>query len=345
MNIIIQKNILRNCLTKMEINNITKIFILEFFKNSIIKDENGVLIISKVNKDIEDFIGKKSPYKLVFDINMHNKIKDSELIMQGSYFLSSLRDFLIDKGITSLKKIIFNQDLINSNILMIGKGKIIDIKQIKFNYLAEFNFISSFQYINEKKQFFYPILIKDNNVLNLNLNKFNIREGIPRDIDYIDLLNPYNVAKNHLTESLNKDIKIIKKSLSIKFEKELCRIENHYHKQIKEKDEEVDKCEEKIKILKGKLKHTFYDRDIRILNRLIKESNLRLENLKKRTYKERLVLEEKFHINDEIEKHSLSIKNSLINVTLYYYPIYNLNASDNGKNKTSIYDPLLDKII
>jgi len=100
---------------------------------------------------------------------------------------------------------------------------------------------------------------------------------------------------------------------------------------------------EKIKLLKSKLKHTYYGRDISILNRLIRESNERLENLKKKSYKVRLKAEEKFHTTDEIEKHVLSIKNSLINVTLFYYPVYTVLISSKGKARSIIYDPIFEK--
>ena len=91
----------------MEKDN-TKDFIIEFFKSAKINEEKGLLTISEVDKDFENFLGKKSPYKLVFDIELHNKHKDSELIMQGSYFLLAIKDYLSDKGLTSIQKIIIN---------------------------------------------------------------------------------------------------------------------------------------------------------------------------------------------------------------------------------------------
>ena len=78
---------------------------------------------------------------------------------------------------------------------------------------------------------------------------------------------------------------------------------------------------------------------------MIRESEERLEMLKKRSYHERLKIEEEFHIKDEIEKHALSIKNSLINVTIYYYPIFELTTTLNGKKKILSYDPILEEII
>jgi len=47
----------------------------------------------------------------------------------------------------------------------------------------------------------------------------------------------------------------------------------------------------------------------------------------------------------EVEKHVLSIKNSLINLTVYYYPIFEVRVSEKGKKRVLKYDPILEKII
>jgi hypothetical protein len=329
----------------METKNNSKEFILDFFKGSKITDENGVLNISEVPKEFEDFIGKKSPYKLVFDFKLHNKVKDSELIMQGSYFLLSIRDYLSNKGQTSLLKINIKPDL--SSLNQNPKLKNLHIKEIKpanFGFLSEFSFLSAYQYLNGKKQTISRILVSDKEVLDINLGRFKTQNGHKEEIPDIDLNESYTTAKNRLDSQIIKEIRPIKAYLREKLDKELHRIKDHYFKQIKEKDEEVERCIEKIKLLKSKLKHTYYDRDISILNRLIRESNERLENLKKKSYKERLKAEEKFHTTDEVEKHVLSIKNSLINVTLFYYPVYSLLAFSKGKTHYVRYNPVLERI-
>jgi len=341
------KNIHPNYLTKMETanQNNSKEFILEFFKDSKIKDEKGVLTISEVREDFENFIGKKSPYKLVFDFNLHNKIKDSELIMQGSYFLLAIRDYLSDKGQTSLLKINIEPTL--SELSKNPKFKncqILEIKHSHFEFFSEFSFLSVYQYLNEKKQSMNQILVQDKKVLGLDLGKFKIKIGNKDEIPEINLSNAYQFAKNRLIFNVTKEIRPIKSILKEKLDKELNRIKNHYSKQIKEKDEEIERCIEKIKLLKSKLKHTYYDRDIRILNRLIGESQERFENLKKKSYKARLEEEEKFHITDEIEKHILSIKNNLINVTLFYYPVYNVHIAVKSKKFVRKYNPVLDEV-
>ncbi|MDO8517464.1 MAG: hypothetical protein Q7S33_05060 [Nanoarchaeota archaeon] len=323
-----------------------KNFILEFFKEYKINDEKGVLTISEVPSDFEEFIGKKSPYKIVFDFNLHAKIKDSELVTQGSYFLLAIKDYLRNKGQTSLLKLNIKPDLseLNKNSKL-KNNKIIEIKEDGYSFLSEFSFLSIYQYLNEKKQTMNNFLIKDAEVLDLDISKFKTNNGNKEEILSIDLKESYNFVKKILDLQVNKEVKTIKSFLNVKLNKELDRIKDYYFKQIKEKDEEVERCKEKIKLLESKLKHTYYERDINTLKRMIRESNERLNMLQKRSYKERLHNEEIFHINDEIEKHVLSIKNVLINITQYYYPIYNLIVLSKGKKISKKYDPILKKII
>jgi hypothetical protein len=326
----------------LNVNN-SKEFLLEFFKNSKINDLNGALTIDNVPNNFENFIGKKAPYKFVFDINSHNKVKDSELIMQGSYFLLAIRDYLRDKGETSLLKIDIKPDLLSLN-KKLKKYKILKIKYGETKIIYEFCFLSNYQYLNDKKQSINKFLIKDNNILELDINRFNKVAGNKEEIKSLDPTQEYNVARKFLDKKINQDTKNVKSSLKVKLKKELLRIKDHYLKQIKEKDEEVENCANKIKMLNSKLRHTSYERDRNIIQRIIRESQARLEMLKKRSYKERLLIEEEFHIKDEVEKHVLSINSSLINVTVFYYPIFNIQVSQDSRNIIK-YDPILDKII
>ena len=293
--------------------NSSKKFLLEFFKDAKVEDKDEVMTVSEVPEDFEKFVGKKSPYKFVFDINKHNEVKDSELIMQGSYFLLAIRDYLSNKGQTSLLKIV-------------PELKYKDLKQVETGFLYEFSFLSMYQYLNDKKQSVSKILVSNGKILNIDLRKFKTQRGNKEEIPSLDPTDNYKIAKKKLEENVNNEVKPIKKLLKEKLEKELFRVKNHYSKQIKEKDEEVENCANKIKLLQSKLRHTSYERDRNILVRMIRESTERLEMLKQRSYKERLKVEETFHIKDEVEKHVLSIKNSLINVTVYYYPIFEVKG-------------------
>lgn len=316
--------------------NMSKEFLLEFFKDADIVDKDGVMTVSNVPLGFEQFVGKKEPYTFVFDIETHNKVKDSELIMQGSYFLLAVRDYLKNKGQTSLLKL-----QIEPESLKFGKKyKLSDIKQSGFGFLYEFNFISTYQYLNDKKQSVNKILVDGDKVLNTDLSKYKAQKGNKEEIPVLDSAEQYKIVKKYLDERVNKEIKPIKNILKVKLEKELSRVKDHYSKRIKEKDEEVENCANKIKMLQSKLRHTSYERDRNILVRLIRESGERLEMLKQKGYKERLEAEEDFQIKDEVEKHTLSIKNGLMNVTVYYYPLFEIKV---GKKIKKV-NPILDKI-
>lgn len=289
------------------VENTSKKFLIEFFKNSDTEEKEGVLHVTNAPEEFENFIGKKAPYKFVFDINTHNKVANSELIMQGSYFLLAIRDYLENKGQTSLVKL---QEIPGKSVLSKLKGE---------KCFYEFSFMSTYQYLNDKKQSLNKFFVKDGKILEIDVSKFKKLKGSSEEIETLNSDEHYQIAKKELGEQVLSDIKPIRKILKQKLERELTRVKSHYYKQIKEKDEEVESCANKIKLLQSKLRHTSYERDRNIIIRLIKESTERLEMLKKRSYKERLKLEEEFHIKDEVEKHALTIKNTLINVTVYYF--------------------------
>ena len=75
------------------------------------------------------------------------------------------------------------------------------------------------------------------------------------------------LAKKKLDEKEKDKINKITLVLKEKLDNGLCRVKDHYHKQIKEKDDEVETCENKIKLLEIKVSHTFYDRDLINLRR------------------------------------------------------------------------------
>lgn len=305
------KNILRSCWTNKMVKtinpDISKKFLIEFFKDCSTEEKDGVLQVTNVPEDFENFIGKKAPYKFVFDISTHNKVANSELIMQGSYFLLAIRDYLENKGQTSLVKL---QEIPGKAILSKLKGE---------KCFYEFSFMSTYQYLNDKKQSLNRFFVKDGKILDMEVSKFKKLKGNREEIETLNSEEYYQLAKKKLGEKVSDDVKSIKKLLKQKLEKELTRIKSHYHKQIKEKDDEVESCANKIRLLQSKLRHTSYERDRNIIMRMIRESTERLEMLKQRSYKERLKAEEEFHIKDEVEKHALTIKNTLINVTVYYF--------------------------
>jgi len=324
----------------------TKKFILNFFEGSKINEKNDILTISDVPADFEAFVGKKAPYRLVFNFEKHNKTDNSELITKGSYFLSTIRDFMLDKGQTNLLKLDISKEVDVNDHIKFGNCELISIKKTKaYRFLPKFTFLSSFQYLNEKKQFMKSILVKDRKVLDLDLGK--LTEGKKTDIGEVEVDEDYNVAMIKIANIVREETKDIKKYLRKKLKKELERIKDYYSDQIQEKDEEIEGCKNKIKLLGSKLKHTYYERDADILKMKIREYEERLEKLKKYGYSKRLRVEQSFHIADETNKHALLIDNHLMNVSIISYPydIFTLVCQKNSVKKSVQvnYDLLFEK--
>ena len=333
----------------MDVNN--KDLILEFFKDYKPIKKNNIITIPKASKEFEEIFGKKAPYKLVFSLNKYNVTHGSELITMGSYFLSSMKESMKNKGQTSLIKL--NVKIPHSilNNIPLGNCSISKSQEKKdYNYLNEFTFFSDYQALNENKQFFKKYLMKDSITLDSDLIKFKILKSNPKEIPSLDLLKPYNLAKNNFKKFVYKDTKDIRIKLKEKLKTELKRIKEYYLNQIKEKDDEIETCKKKINNLKNDFKHTFYERDKNTIKRNIKDSEERLVKLSTKGYKERLKEEEEFHFKDEINKHSLVIENKLVNVTIFYYPIITFTLSLTKNNSKEIsksieisYDPLFEE--
>jgi ribosomal protein S8 len=176
-----------------------------------------------------------------------------------------------------------------------------------------------------------------------------IKPGNKDEVHSINVNNEYLFAKSEISKIAEEQSKEMKKNLAKKLEIELDRIKLYYSNQIREKDEEIERCTKKIKLFESELKHTFYDRDISNIKRKIREQTQILEKLKQQGYLERLKNEETFHINDEIDKHVLSLSHYLLHTMVIYYPALTLELALQGKKSSSslkiqvTYDPLLKK--
>jgi len=319
-------------MNKMEINN--KKLILEFFKEYNPTEKDNILRIPQAPKQFEEIYGKKAPYKLVFSLNKHNTTQGSELIAKGSYFLSSMKEYMEDKGQTSLIKLSIKTP--DSIIKSIPLGNCLVLKtqkNISYNFLPEFTLLSLSQALNEKKQFLKKYLINNNQILDMDLTEFKCSKPNPNEIPSLDISEQFDIAKNNFKEDIQENILPIKIKLKEKLQTELERINEYYSNQIKEKDEEIEICRRKINKMKQDLRHTFYERDVNTLKRNIKDSEVRLDMLKKKGYKERLDEEKEFHLRDEMDKHALIIENKLVNASIFYYPIITFSLALTQKSK------------
>jgi len=331
-----------------------KEFILEFFKSLKCKviEREGKININEVPKDFEDFLGKKAPYVLVFDLDKHKEIENSELIVKGSYFLTAIRDYMRNKGQSSILKLRIAVEDPNKEIkkeINFSNCRLTEVKKKEGKkYLTKLTFLSSCQYLNEKKQFISSIIVANNQIIEVDWNKYELQEGNKEDIEVGEISNQYKIAQRELRRIIEKETKEIKSTLKDKLGKELERLRDHYKQQINEEDEELARCEEKIKLFEGQLEHAYYDKDIRSLKQKIKKYKNRAEELKKEGYEERIKGEERFQIQDEVYKHSLRIDNNLINVSIIYYPsfLFSLLLKKGGieRNLDVSYDALLKKL-
>ncbi len=323
-----------------------KKLILEFFKDYKPKEKNNVLTIPKAPKEFEEVFWKKAPYKLIFSPNQNNVIKGSDLIAKGSYFLSSIKEYMDNKGQTSLIKLNIKIPSTIINKIPLGNCSISKSqKKTDYDSLPEFTFFSEIHALNEKKQLFKKYLIKEGELLDLDLSNFKFLKANSKEIQGLDIQEQYDFARNNFKEHIENEVKPIKIKLEEKLRTGLDRINDYYKSQINEKDEEIETCKKRIKTMESELKHTFYDRDADTLKRNIKEAKVRCEMLKKQGYKERLEEEKKFHLTDEINKHALIIKNKLVNATIFYYPkiIFSLTLDNNPKTIEIAYNSLFNE--
>lgn len=293
----------------------TKKLIFEFFKDSNIKESNNIVTIKNPPKKFIEIFGKKAPYTLVFDVESHEKFKESELILEGSYFLSAIREYLKDFGQTTIIKI---------DVKGVKEFEEVNIKDKKSNknkfiYFPQFTFSSNFEFLNHRIGEVNTITVKDQKVINFDLKNFKKLKVNKKDISELDVKSEYKIALKELDNFSKDEAKKISINLIQKLNNELERLNEHYKNQIRERDDELHNLKDRITSLKAELNHTYYDRDIDILNRKIRESEERLEKLKVNKYKERLEKEKNFHITDEVDKHLLKITHSLINVTIVCY--------------------------
>ena len=229
----------------MEISN--KKLILEFFKDYGPYEKNSIIIIPKAAKEFEEIFGKKAPYKLVFSLNKYNMTHDSELITKGSYFLSSMKESMKNKGQTSLIKLNVKIPINIVNKIPLGNCSIKKSNEKKdINYLNEFTFFSDYTALNENKQFFKKYLMKDSIILKIDSSKFKFLKSNSKDIPLIDILKPYKIAKNNFKKFVYEDTKDKRIELKEKLKTEIERINEYYLNQIKEKDDEIETCKKKI---------------------------------------------------------------------------------------------------
>jgi len=335
-----------------------KEFTLNFFKslNCNILDKETHIIIKNVPDSFENFVDNYSPYILVFDMDQHKLIEDSELMEKGSYLLKSMREYLETTGQTTLLKLniqIKDPKLEIKKELKFNNCKIMNVTKLKENdFILRFIFLSTCQYLNEKEQFLNSIYENNNNIISFDSSMYEVIEGNREDIinnnKIGELVKKYNLVKANLKSNLNKNTQNIKSLLKGKLDKEITRLQDHYSKQVQEKDDTLENREEKFKITSSQLEHAYYDEDIRKLKIKLKKIKEEIDDLKKKGNKTRLNEEKEFQINEEINKHKLDVTHKLINASIMYYPTFLFNIllknKQNEKHIKLNFDPIKNKM-
>ena len=307
-------------------------FFIKFFKNlgSEVKQEEKFLIISHVPPSFEKFSGKRGPYFFSFE-----KEKEGyEMVSPNHYFIRTIREFLEGRGETTLLRINFGTDFkeeIPKRIPFLNSEIKNVTKTIKNNFIFKFSFATTFQYLNEKENFIHHVFVQDNKIINFD-ESLSLTEGNKKDFQEVNADKEYTLAKEELKKIVFPKTEELKLKLGNQLENEISKIHKLYEKNISEIEAQEESLKRQAKTNKE---------DSEKAKKIAKM----LENFKEENSKGKIKEEEEEFIQKEIKKHGLKIDNKLINTTIIYFPIYNLNLTlEVGKNNYKmiemIYDPL-----
>ncbi|MFA5993264.1 MAG: hypothetical protein WC796_06165 [Candidatus Pacearchaeota archaeon] len=298
-----------------------KEFTISFFSNlqAKIEEKEGYILVSNVSKDFEDYIEKKSPYCLIFNPDL--QIEGGELMTKGSFMLRVMMDYLENKGQTTLLNLIFDFDSrseIDKNYKLKNCEIFSSKMEKKDNFIIRFTFQTVFQYLNEKEKIVQSIYTSNGQIINFELEKYNSKEGENNQSSLKEIKQEYLLAKEQVKSLLQTKKQKIEEHLSKKLDKEIERIKSHYSHQILELEEKSEEDKKHLFELENQL--TDQNANTNKLQSKIEKTKQNIEKFQKSEEKDKLVMEEKFFINDEIHKHSLNISTKLINTTIISYP-------------------------
>jgi len=313
-----------------------KEIVLKFFESlkCKISFDGESLIVDNVPSNFEKFTGKKGPFFFSFE----GQKKGFEEINSSSYIIKAIKEYLENQGQTAIISIKPNKELneVALQKFILRNAKILKIeKRIIEKNFTRFTFLTNFMYLNKKEQVTNSICLKDGEEIEVNLGDFKSEEAKKLEFDSLHLKEIYEKAKLIILKKTAKVKEEIEKELKKNLEKEIHRIKEHYENQRRELNQGIEKLEER-KIKFGEKKEEIQRLENEILK--IKE---------KSSYNESQDEEQKI-IKEEIQKHGLKIKNSLINTTIVFYPKYIFSIYLQNKTSSRIiqrdYDSVLEKI-
>lgn len=319
-----------------------KEFVKRFFENleCVVKEKNNVLKIENIPQKFEKFYGKTGPYYFYFDSSETYKTKEGEFVTKGSYLLSCINKFLENKGETTLLKIKFEQkpEEIIKNKFSIKNCSIATVNQKKdYRFFERFTFLTTFQYLNKKEESIKDIFLQEGKRINPDLNKFELEEGKKRDFQTEDskkLKEDYEIAKSILKKDVQEKIDVLKEKLLYELEEEKARIHEHFEEQLRDDDKNIEELKKQLE--KAQSEKNPEKRDEKRIQRLEEQ----IKNLESKERRFELEKDKQASIDQEIQKHSLNIKNKLLNTTIIYYPFFRyevwLKTSANSKKMIHI---------
>lgn len=275
--------------------------------------------VEKVPESFEKFVGKKSPYFFSFQ----EPIQGYEFIDNNHYIIKSIQEYLENRGETTLLEILIEIDpkiLIPKKFSLKNSEVANFTKKVHYKFINRFSFLTEFQYLNETKKLLNSIFVKEGEIIDFDLEKYNVSSGNKRHLKEPSIEKDYNLSKQELQKRTQIKTQEIAEDLNKKLEFEIKRIKDHYEKIFQEHKEEFLKLNQEISQLEQKKQlSNFNDTEINLKLNKLRSNLLELENdegIKK------LKQEEEFFIQDETKKHSLNIKNKLINTTIISFPVF-----------------------
>src|SRR3989344_5063909 len=309
-----------------------KDFTLSFFKNlgSQLEIKDDSVIVNKVPKEFESYLGKKSPYNIIF--NRAHESESTELIAKGNFMLKSMQEYLEGQGQTQVLKINFPnpEDKIKNRFILKNCTVYNPTRKDYPAPITRFTFSTVLQYLNDKEQLSNPIYIKDENSIEFKENNYNISNGSPKEAPSPDIRKEYIIAKEVLKTKISPKLKEVQEVLKSKLKIELDRLEKHSQQLTLELEQEIER--QKLQLAKLEEESKKNPEAVHKIERLKKSIILFEPELKR----ERILKEYNFLTKDESYKHSLNIINKLINTAIIYYPISLFNfrlASGRSRSK------------
>ena len=213
-------------------------------------------------------------------------------------------DFEIDPEIEITKKIILK----NSSLESLKPKK-------RHEFFFRFTFHTTFQYLNEKEEEIKDIYVFDGEVIEGNLDNYSLQEGKEEEIRIPDIKEPYFLARDNLKKQLQDKTDLIIMDLNNRLELETQRIEEHFLRETRESDENLEEALKKLMELVEEGDMDKISHQKKIIDSFKQKTNF--EELKKD--KNRALLLEK-------QKHILDVNNKLLDTTLIYYPLFTFDA-------------------